>query len=90
MTDRLEKIEKTLTTHKICSEEQLSSQNADLITPSVLKSFSDNLVTSLDQVVDEKTLRQTIDDELKKLDSDDQWYELYKNYTSEKDIAMKD
>ena len=45
---------------------------------------------SEDNKIDDKTLKEVIEEGLKEAEEDNSWYELYKNYTTNKSLADRD
>ena len=88
----------------IVTEKQIGNQVAEMLTKSAQEVFEQSLTTRLDSndyKSGEKDKRHTVGDNKMKLslalradfhciNRDDSWYELYKMYTNEKDLAEKD
>ena len=86
LTDRVEKFEKALVTAKMISEEELLKQSQQIVTEAVLGNFK----AVVEQSLKDEAVLAGLKADVAKINEDDQWYELYKSYTNEKDLAERD
>lgn len=104
LTDRLEKVEKMLLLYGVVTEKQIGNQAAEMLMKSAQEDFERSLTMRLEGTdyksgAEDKrhttsdgklVLRLALRADFTCINRDDSWYELYKMYTNEKDLAEKD
>ena len=95
LTDRMEKIEKILVKFGFIQEKDLANQQTELLRPESITAFKELIRSKLSDIVTDDTdeqcsLSYLIDKLMETQAEDDQWYELYKSVTNDKDMAERD